>query len=590
METLEEVLQKVSIDTEAAVSDIPAATEDEVVAAIPALGPPDPQLNDSAFKHTLEIIEAGSKLMPGIILSPTQKIAGSGAAQEAFPRPVSSTGSSNDVEDIQQQGLKDVVQLGCPETSPNGIDRQAESEGGLLLAQNSEAYLTVHHEKQLTIKPQHSRSPSPSGKRKIKIPLVISVDALFSAVTAKNKKIVLQVLQSGVKVTATAPDGTTPLQLAVSLNHEEIVLTLLFFGADPNAGGGYEGSPLLAAIGRGHSRLVKILLEAGADPRSLHVLWKAACHSVEMVKLCIAKYPGFEYPIDINAFNVTGEYAVNAETPLSVACNLGKVDVVRFLLEEAAADAAVMFKGRCAPQFRSALHASIVRKDETLISLILAHLPDPNVCNSIEHGPGLLHCAIQTGKLSILQLLVDAGVKLDMNFPFEGTALQKACSANSLEMVHYLLQHHADANIASVPAIHDTNCPLHVAISHGSIPMVNELLSAGADPNIHKGTLWLAAGKGDIEMVKRLLEIETLDIDGFVCEAGLNAEIRGTALHNAALKGHADVLKLLLENGADPNVRTNFLGTALDVAIKNHHQSCVDVLIGDDGDDNEDVT
>jgi ankyrin repeat protein len=368
----------------------------------------------------------------------------------------------------------------------------------------------------------------------------------------------------------------------VALNQEEIVLTFLFFGADPNAGGGYEGSPLLAAISHGHSRLVKILLEAGADPRSLPVLWKAARHSVEMVKLCIAKYPGFEYPIDINAFNVTGDHAVNGETPLCAACNQGKVDVVRFLLEEAAADAAVMFKGQCVPQFRSALHASIVRKDETLISLILAHLPHPNVCNSIRHGPGLLHCAIQTGKLSILQLLVDAGVKLDVNFPLDGTALQKACSANSLEMVQYLLQHHADANIApmDVPPIYDIKCPLHVAISHGSIPMVNELLAAGADPNLHKGTLWLAAGKGNIEMVRRLLEIETLDIDGFACEAWNYAEVNGTALHHAALKGHADVLKLLLEEGADPNVRTNSLGTPLDVAIKNHHQSCVDVLYG----------
>jgi ankyrin repeat-rich membrane spanning protein len=149
-------------------------------------------------------------------------------------------------------------------------------------------------------------------------------------------------------------------------------------------------------------------------------------------------------------------------------------------------------------------------------------------------------------------------------------------------MVQYLLQHHADANIApmDVPPIYDIKCPLHVAISHGSIPMVNELLAAGADPNLHKGTLWLAAGKGNIEMVRRLLEIETLDIDGFACEAWNYAEVNGTALHNVALKGHADVLKLLLEEGADPNVRTNYLGTPLDVAIKNHHQSCVDVLYG----------
>ena len=580
MESLEQGLQKISIATAAAVSDIPAPTADEVVVAIPVLRSPGPPQADSSAIPTMgrtDTVEAGSRTMPEIVLSPTE-----GATQGASVPPVASEDSSNQVEEIQQQGSNNTAYPGRSKVSPNSTDMVPERKLNSAVADNVQVTSANDGGKQLTSNRQQSRSPSPGRKR---IPLVLSVDELFTAITTGNKKVVLQVMQSGVKITATAPDGTMPLQLAVALNQEEIVLTFLFFGADPNAGGGPEVSPLIAAIGHGHSRLVKILLEAGADPSVTGVMWKAATHSVEMVRLCIAKYAGFDYPIDINAFNVTGPHAINGETPLSVACNLGKVDVARFLLEEAKADAAVVFKGQCVPQFRSALHASIVRKDETLISLILAHLPDPNLCNDPRYEPGLLHCAIHTGKLSILQLLVDAGVNLIVSFRC-GTALQEACGRGSLEMVEYLLQHHADPNIGP-PDLHpvvDVRCPLHVAITHGSIPMVNALLAAGADPELHKGTLWLAAQNGNIEMVRRLLEIEGLDKNALASDVWNYSAIRGTALHTAAEKGHADVLKLLLEEGADPNVRTGHLGTPLDVAIRNKHQRCINILLGEDSD------
>jgi ankyrin repeat protein len=256
-----------------------------------------------------------------------------------------------------------------------------------------------------------------------------------------------------------------------------------------------------------------------------------------------------------------------------------------------------LFKGQCVPQFRSALHASIVRKDETLIRLILAHLDDPNLSNDPRYEPGLLHCAIDTGSLSILQILVSAGVNLDVSFPLRGTALHTAFERGSLEMVEYLLKNHADPNI-SPPELHPITtirCPLHTAIQHGSIAMFNMLIDAGANPELHKGSLWLAAETGSIEMVKRVLDIEGLDKDALASAAWNYADVMGTALHIAAEKGNVEVMKLLLKEGADPNVRTNYLGTPLDVAIRKNHQDCVDILLGgddasDEGNDEDGVS
>ncbi|KAG4428965.1 hypothetical protein IFR05_015554 [Cadophora sp. M221] len=614
MECLEQGLEKLSIDTAAAVSDIPTPTSDELAAEIPELSAKkSPQISSAPVSRTGEVKSSRSDpaVVPGIVVSPTQSNSKPEAApQESIVSAVSSTpardadstanGDNITTEDSKSPSTtggsheplkRDGGDLPSESSNPVSITRKPQELEQSPPTQNIQTPSYPSRDKGLTAKhPQPPRSPSPGRKR---IPINISIDVLFSAITSGNRKMVLQVLQRGVHVTSKAVDGTTPLQHAVNLNQEEIVLTFLFFGADPDAGGGYEISPLISAIKHGRLSLVKILLEAGADPGKLSVLWHAAAHSLEMLKLCLAKYGDFNHKIDINAFNVSGPHAVNGQTPLSVACGLGKIDVVRYLLEGAGADASVTFKGQCDPKFCNAPLAAIIRQDEPLLALILKHLPDPNVCNKIGNGRnehGLLHYALHTGKPSIMQMLVEAGADVNTSFHIWGTVLQEACRVKSMEFVKYLLEKNADPNITplEIHPIETIQCPLHVAVSNGSLELVDLLLDAGADPNRPKGTLWLAAINGHLEIVTRLLQIESLDIDALSSDAGHYADVKGTALHAAVEKDHVDVLRLLLDRGADPNVKTGFLGSPLDLAIRKQHQNCVDVLMGGSDDGYED--
>lgn len=51
-----------------------------------------------------------------------------------------------------------------------------------------------------------------------------------------------------------------------------------------------------------------------------------------------------------------------------------------------------------------------------------------------------------------------------------------------------------------------------------------------------------------------------------------------TPLHWAAERGYCDVVKFLLENGADPNAQSKFEKTPLDIAEDNEDNNLVDIL------------
>jgi ankyrin repeat protein len=213
------------------------------------------------------------------------------------------------------------------------------------------------------------------------------------------------------------------------------------------------------------------------------------------------------------------------------------------------------------------------------VVLILSHLPDPNVLNDPQYEPGLLHCAVDTGNLAVLKLLVEGKVALNTSFPLKGTALQVACARGNVEMVRFLLHHKADP-VVEVPDLHGGyyhRSPLHIAADSGSVAIVEELLAHGTDPKRNPGILWVAARGGSTEVMSRLLDVPGVDINE-VGGPDNYGDIRGTALHCAAGSGNLSMLKLLLDEGADPNLRTPFLGSPYDVAIKAGHQDCVTEL------------
>ena len=110
------------------------------------------------------------------------------------------------------------------------------------------------------------------------------------------------------------------------------------------------------------------------------------------------------------------------------------------------------------------------------------------------------------------------------------------------------------------------------AAQEGNIEAVKQHLAAGADVNAKDENGWTplnsAAVKGRNQIVKLLIEKG----------ADLNA---GTPLISAATDGHMEVIELLIANGADVNAKANdqLGGTALHMTANLGHKKVVELLV-----------
>ncbi|KAF8692213.1 hypothetical protein HU200_039816 [Digitaria exilis] len=203
-----------------------------------------------------------------------------------------------------------------------------------------------------------------------------------------------------------------------------------------------------------------------------------------------------------------------------------------------------------------------------------------------DKGRNALHCAAGRGHLEICRFLVEE-LGLDVNSAANGsgTSVHFAAVGGDARVLRYLLDHGGD------PAVPDGkgSMPLHDAAEQGVVggpvffvppghyEAVRLLLSKGVDvdPVNHRGTpLHLAAAKDRDQVVKILLEHGAdagADVN-FISPSGL------TVLMKAADDGLTDMVKFLLQSGADPNIADEDGKIPIMFAAVHGHRELVEIL------------
>lgn len=188
-------------------------------------------------------------------------------------------------------------------------------------------------------------------------------------------------------------------------------------------------------------------------------------------------------------------------------------------------------------------------------------------------GKTPLILASEYGKDDIIKLLIDNGSNVnDKENKFGSTALHFAAFYGHLNAINILLGKGALLDERDV--MYDST-PLMSAALGGHIDVVKLLIEKGAkvDTKNNDGItpLIAATAKGNIDIVNIFINKSAM-IDVKEDEYGW------TALHIAANKGFANIAKVLLDKGADPNAQDKAGNIPLELAVDQRHNDAMAVL------------
>lgn len=193
------------------------------------------------------------------------------------------------------------------------------------------------------------------------------------------------------------------------------------------------------------------------------------------------------------------------------------------------------------------LRLAIRNKHLDIARTLLEHGADPNKRYFFGSEINLIN------DLDFLELLLTFSANPDSRDRSGLTPLMKAARQNSgMPAVLLLLSHGADVN-ATADERHDYRTVLHYAVLSGNVAIVNLLIKQGAKLNCDPekpSALDLAILKGDLDIV-RLLIAAGADVNR-------SSPVIGSPLHVACADNIAnryEIVQLLLETGADPNVK-----------------------------------
>jgi ankyrin repeat protein len=293
------------------------------------------------------------------------------------------------------------------------------------------------------------------------------------------------------------------------------------------------------------------------------------------------------------------------------ACIAGDLEAVRRLVEK---DATLV---RCQHVYRTPLYFAVRENRVDVAAFLLEHGADPL---SLAVNDSLLDICRDRGYAKMV-ILLETHLADKYNASPKGEPVAAAVRGHDLDKVRSLLD--AEPELLNT-GDERSNQPIHWAVMTRQIEVIDELLARGADINaprfdggrpiqLTNGDYYFRGWRdvpkdwpttpaqvlahlrsrgayvdictachiGDLDRVRELLDADP-SLANRVSEYVTYYLGSGAPLKNAAANGHIEIVKLLLERGADPNLPEEGIapnGHALYSAVANRHYEIAKLLL-----------
>jgi len=343
---------------------------------------------------------------------------------------------------------------------------------------------------------------------------------IADAAMQKNSAAVKAMIAQKVDVNTPQADGTTALHWAVREEDAALVDLLLKAGANPNVQNRDGATPMYLAAENGSVAMIDRLLKAGVDANATFLTHK---ETALMVAARSGNPAAVKLLLDHGA-DVKAKESLRETTALMWAAEQNHADVVKVLAERGADVNANSKVNVFTKQYGSNAKVKDTGNTGGMTPLVLAS---------------------REGGLESVAALLDAKADINKQTADGTTAMIVAIQNGHYKLATYLVERGANPNVTNDKGWN----PLYLAVKNrnietGAIPVPNAdqalpfiklLLDKGANPNLR-----LTANT----------EIRNGQRATWMNEDGATPFLR------AAMCGDIEVMKMLLDHGADPKIDT----------------------------------
>lgn len=401
---------------------------------------------------------------------------------------------------------------------------------------------------------------------------------------------VRMLLKQGADPNAPQADGATALHWAAHWNEVDLAKTLLKAGARVDATNDYGVSPGFLAAANGSVEVLSLLLDAGAAPNAA----LPSGESLLMTAVRSGRVAAVRRLLSVGA-NPNGAQASRGQTALMWAVSDGNVEIARTLMDAGASLKIASASGTTPLMFAA-------RDGHIEMARMLVAAGEPIDATDKDGSTALLVATVR-GHVDLALALLELGAAPDgapqaagftplmwavssfetIPVAYEGVDVDGEWATyagipdreKKLALVKALLARGAQVNRRSQKSLprlvpqsigarpHAGSSPYLIAAHSADADMMRLLLANGADPLMRANdgeTALMAACDGIVEVSLRLTEAKRLAAVRAALEAGVDVEAQDDkgrrAMHIAARAGYHEIIKLLVEKGAEKNPLT----------------------------------